>query len=152
MLVLVIYLAPDGNNKDYVRYMHKKATTWAASIWSWCMQQNESWKALNSTIPQTIKYPLSSITLNDKYCKHIMQPIVKFGLTKVGTSSTLHTAIIYGPCSLGSIGIFDPFVIQVTGRIGFLVKHYCNSNLSVPLLRANLSTLQLEAGRRGSIS
>ena len=28
MFMLVMYLAPDGNNKDQVKYMHGKATTW----------------------------------------------------------------------------------------------------------------------------
>ena len=32
MFMLGMYLVPDGNNKDQVKYMHKKATTWATSI------------------------------------------------------------------------------------------------------------------------
>ena len=66
MLLLVMYHAPDGNNKDQVKYMHKKATVWATSIREGDVQQNESWKAINSTILQTIKYPLSDMTLNKK--------------------------------------------------------------------------------------
>ena len=49
------------------------------------------------------------MTLNKKECKNIMQTIVKFGLAKAGISSTLHTAVRYGPRSLGDIEIFDPF-------------------------------------------
>ena len=59
MIMLVMYIAPDGNNKDQVKSMHKKETSWATFIKVGCVQQNESWKALNSTIPQTMKYPLS---------------------------------------------------------------------------------------------
>ena len=80
-----------------------------------------------------------------------MQSIVQFGLTKAGISSTLHTAVRYGNSSLGGIGLFDPFIIQGTGRITFLIKHYWKSNTSSPLLRDNLDTLQLEAGRGGFI-
>ena len=32
MFMLVMYLAPDGNNKDQVKYMHEKATAWEISI------------------------------------------------------------------------------------------------------------------------
>ena len=53
-----------------------------------------------------------------------MQPIVKFGLTKAGISSNLHTAVIYGPWSLRGIGNFDPFVIQGAGKTAFLIDHY----------------------------
>ena len=66
MFVLVMYLALYGNNKDQVKCMHKKATTWATSIIVGGVQQNESWKSLNSTIPQTMKYPLSAMTINKK--------------------------------------------------------------------------------------
>ena len=80
-----------------------------------------------------------------------MQHIVKFGLTKAGISSTLHTAVRYGPWSLGGVGLFDPFMIQGTDIIAFLIEHYWDSTPSSPLLWSNLSTLQLEAGRGGSI-
>ena len=91
------------------------------------------------------------MTLNEKEYKHIMKPIVKFGLTKAVISSTLHKAVRYGTRSLGGIGLFDPFFIQGAGQIYFLMEHYCKSTLYIPLLQANLSTLQLEAGRGGGI-
>ena len=91
------------------------------------------------------------MTLNEKECKQIIQLIVNFGLTQSGTSSTLHTAVGYGPRLLGGIRLFDPFAIQGTGRIAFLIEHYWKSTLSIPLLRSNLATLQLEAVRGGRI-
>ena len=80
-----------------------------------------------------------------------MKPIVKFGLTKSGISSTLHTSVRYGPLLLRGIRLFDPFLIQVTCIIAFLVEHYWNSTPFSPLLRANLATLKLEAGIGGHI-
>ena len=82
--MLVMYLAPDGNNKDQVNYIQKKATALETSTRSGGVQQNKAWKALNSTIPQTIKYPLSTMTLNEKECKHIMQPIINLDLLSLG--------------------------------------------------------------------
>ena len=67
-----------------------------------------------------MKYPLPALTLNEEECKHIMQPILKFGLTKPGISSNLHSAVRYGPRYLGSIGLFDPFFIQGAGRIAVI--------------------------------
>ena len=43
-------------------------------------------------------------------------------------------------------------MIQGTGRISFLIEHYWKSTPYRPLLQFNLFTLQLEAGRGGSIS
>ena len=80
-----------------------------------------------------------------------MQSIVKFRPNNAVISSTLHTAVRYGSRSLGGIGIFDPFEIQGTGRIAFLIKHYWNSNTYIPLLWSKLPTLKLEAGIVGHI-
>ena len=91
------------------------------------------------------------MTLNKEERKPTMQPIVKCGLTKAGIISTFHTAVRYGPRSLGSIGIFDPLVVQGSGQIAFLVEHFWKSTPYIPLLQANLSTLQLETGRGGPI-
>ena len=66
MYMLVMYLTPDGNNKDKVKYMHRKVTAWETSVIAGSVQKNKSWKALNSTIPQTMKYLLSTMTLNEK--------------------------------------------------------------------------------------
>ena len=144
MLILVMYLATDGNNKYQVKYMHKKAIPWETSVRLGGIQQNKAWKALNSTILHTMKYSLSAITLNEKECKHIMQHIINFWLTKDGISSSLHTVFRYGPRSLEGIVLFDPFVIQVTGWVALLIKNYWKSTPSSPFFWYNLSTLQLE--------
>ena len=80
-----------------------------------------------------------------------MQTIVNLGLTKAGISSNLYTAVRYGPRSLENIRLFDPLVIQVTGRISFLIKHYWKSTPYRPAIWSNLYNIQLEAGRGGSI-
>ena len=80
-----------------------------------------------------------------------MQTIVKFRLTKAGISSTIHTAVRYGPWYLGGILLYDPFMIQGTVPIAFLDKHFWKMAPSSPLLCANLSTLQFEARRGGWI-
>ena len=78
-----------------------------------------------------------------------MQHIVKCGITNAVISSTLHTAVRYGPRYLGGIRLFDIFVIQVEGLISFLIDHYWKSTSSSPLFWENISTLKPEAGRGG---
>ena len=64
--MLVMYVAPDGNNNDQVKYMQKNSTSWKTAIRAGGVQQNKAWKSLNSSIPQTTKYSLFSIKLNGK--------------------------------------------------------------------------------------
>ena len=75
-----------------------------------------------------------------------MQLIVNCGITKARISSTLHTAVRYRLLSLVGIGLFDPILIQSAGQIDFLIEHFWKPTPYSPLIRANLSTLQLEAG------
>ena len=44
MSVLQMYFVPDGNNKDQVKHIHKKATAWENSIRSGGVQYKKSWK------------------------------------------------------------------------------------------------------------
>ena len=108
IFMLGMFLAPYGSTKYQFKYMHKKATTWETSIVVEGVQQNEAWKSLNPTTPQTTKCPLSDMTINKKECKHIMKPIVKCGLTMAGISSTLHTAVRYVSRILGGIRLLTP--------------------------------------------
>ena len=98
---------------------------------------------------ESSKTPL--MTLNEKECKHIMRPILKFGLTKAGISSTLHIEFIHGPLSLEVIGLFDPFTTQGAFQIAFLIFFFWKPTTSSPLICVNLSTLQLEEGIGGRI-
>ena len=61
-----MYLAPDGNNKNQVKYMHKKETAWETSKRVGGVQQKEARKALNSTTPLTTKHPIYAMTVNEK--------------------------------------------------------------------------------------
>ena len=75
-----------------------------------------------------------------------MQPIIIYGLTKAGISSTLHMAVRYGPRYPCGIGIFDLVVIQGSVRTDFLIKCCWEPTPYSPFLHAKLFTIQLEAG------
>ena len=68
-------------NKDKVKEMHKKETTWSTSIRAGSVQQNKARKSLKYTMNETMKYFWPPMELNGKECKHIMQPIIKLGLS-----------------------------------------------------------------------
>ena len=63
-----------------------------------------------------MKYPLPAMTVNKKECKHTMQTIVKFGLTKTGISSTLHTAVSMGLDLLEELDIFTSSFFKVQDK------------------------------------
>ena len=92
-----MYSAPYGNNRDQVKYTRTKSLTWATSIWAGGIQNYEALHSLEYTIPQTLKYNLIETTLLRKECQETTAIIVEYSLPQDGLSSTIHTAVRYGP-------------------------------------------------------
>ena len=74
-----------------------KALTWATYILAGEIQKYEEWHSLKLNIPQTLKYNLTETTVLHKECQDITATIVKYSLPRSGLSSTIHTAVRYGP-------------------------------------------------------
>ena len=108
--MLGIYLSPDGNNREQVKYMRTKSLTWETSIRSGGIQKDKSRNSLKSNIPQPLKYILTGMTLTHKQFQVITATIVKYGVAQSGLSSTIHMAVRYGPSSLGGIELMDLFL------------------------------------------
>ena len=126
--------------------MRKEVLTWETSIQAVSIQKDELWHTLKSTFPQTLKYPLTAMTLTRAECQIITSPIVKYSLPQAILIITIHTAVIYVPLSLEVIVIMDLFLQKGVGQIIFLVEHTCTKKVSKTLLLSNLSSLQIEAG------
>lgn len=72
MNMLGVHLAPDGNTKQHVFYLRRKAENWAAAINSSYGNREEVWTALHRTIPFTIAYSLPASTLTKDDCRWII--------------------------------------------------------------------------------
>ena len=72
-----MYLATDGNNNDQFEYMQKNWQLLGKLPSEQGVFNKKTCKALNSTMPKTIKNRLPAMVTNENECKHIMRYIVK---------------------------------------------------------------------------
>jgi hypothetical protein len=144
--MLGVHIAPDGNNKDHVHSLRKKAEKWAALMSDCNANKDEVWTALHRTIPFSIGYSLPAVTLTPTDCQYIMAPVNKVGLSRSGIPSTIPSAIRNGPIQIGGLGILDPYIRMGTSQIETLIT---NTWLKTPtgiLLEIALDDIILEMG------
>ena len=80
MEMLGMYLDPDGENCDQVKYTRTNALTCENSIRFSGILKDESWHALKLTKPLTLKYHLTEMILSRKEYQVITAPILRYGL------------------------------------------------------------------------
>jgi hypothetical protein len=64
--------------------MIKTAKDWVAKLRAGNLSQTEVWVAVQSTIWQTLVYPLLALNLTRKECEAIMAPLLGFVLPALG--------------------------------------------------------------------
>ena len=66
---LGVYIAPDGSNREQLKYMEGKVESWTGKIKASCMSRYAAILALPTTIWDTLSYPLAAITLTKRECE-----------------------------------------------------------------------------------
>jgi hypothetical protein len=110
MNMLGVKLAPDGNHRDHVEMLRKKALQWANCVKQSRANHDEIWTALHRTIPFSICYCLPAVSLTQAECSYVMAPIMKVGLPLAGIVNTIPIAIRLGNSLMGGLGVIDPYV------------------------------------------
>ena len=123
MPMLGVYLAPDRNNKDQIKHLQKTTSRWASYIRTGHASTREAWVAINTTIMKTVQYCLPATTLTQKDCDFIMAPIFGKAFLKAGLPGNLPKAVWYGKIDSGGVGIQDPFLLQGSHHVSYLVNH-----------------------------
>jgi hypothetical protein len=75
--------------------MKKAAIKWADNLRTGSISKNEVWMALQSTILQTLAYPLSALRLTKKDCEEIMAPILQYCLPALGVCRNFPWKLVY---------------------------------------------------------
>ena len=148
---LGVVLAPDGNNKDAVAYLRKKAETWASYIQTGHINRTDAWQALDSTIIKTIQYPIPALCLTQKECNHIMDPIIKASLPKSSIARTYPHKVLYGPKEEGGLDQTNLYIKQGTTKIALLTEHLALQTMTGELLRCSIEAAKVEVGVGGNI-
>ena len=72
---LGVHLAPDGNNKDQIKYMTGKVLKWTKNIKAAFLSQFAAVLDIKTTIWATLRYLLAALTMTEAQCDKLVQPI-----------------------------------------------------------------------------
>ena len=143
---LGIQVRPDGSMADEVRYLRQKATSWAEMVRTKHISQHEAWYCLNSTIMNTISYPLTATSMTYAECDSIMKPILKTILPKAKIQRNLPRKLLYGPRKYQGLNLHHPYWTQLIKHLHCLMTHCARDSPTQDLLQENIELVQLHVG------
>lgn len=151
METLGVILAPDGNNRDAISHMRKKATKWAALIQTGHLQPTDVHLATESRIMKSLEYPLLALTLTEKECSHIMAPVLDACLSKSHVCRKYPRALTYGPVEEMGLGFHSLYTLQGVAQLSALIQYLPQtSEITGHLLRSNIEAAKIELGIGGN--
>ena len=148
---LGVFLAPDGNNEAAIEALLEKSNIWSELVHKGHLNANDVMRAMDSTITQSLKYPLPALTLTEDECKRIMAPVLKVALPRSHVCRTFPRAVVYGPKSLMGLGKTDLYVKQGTTQIGLLQQYLQTDTITGELLRSNIEAIKMHIGIRHNL-
>jgi hypothetical protein len=144
--MLGVHLAPDGNTKDHIAALRAKADAWAKNITSSRANSEEVWTALHRTIPFSMSYSFTVVTLTEEECQQIMAPIIMKGLPRAGVVSTIPKAFRMGPIAMGGLGLLDPYIHMGVSKIENFISNTWQRTPTGILQEIVLDDFALELG------
>ena len=107
---LGVYLTPDGNMKDELNRLTKKASKWVNSVKTRCLESEETLHCMNFTIMKSIEYSFLATTFEEKECKCLIKPIHNIVLTRAHICRKIPLAIRYSLKEVAGLGMRNIFI------------------------------------------
>ena len=144
---LGVLLAPDGNNTHAIEALTNKSEQWSEYVSTGHLTASEARLALDSTIMQTLAYPLQALTLSEKECNKIMKPILDAGLTKTHVCRNFPHSVVYGPKQEKGLGFMNLYIQQGLSHVN-IIQHYLadTDNITGSFIRNSIESLKTEIG------
>ena len=144
---LGVMLSPDGNNKQALEELQRKAQKWSDYVITGHLKANEARLALDSTIIRTLSYPLLALTLSESECNKIMKPILDASLAKTHVCRNFPHAVVYGPKSEKGLGFTNLYIQQGLSHINSIQQHAQDKDsITGSFIRNSIESLKIELG------
>ena len=143
---LGVFLAPDGNNEAAKASLLEKATLWSELVHKGHLTADDVMLAMDTTIIQSLQYPLPALTLTEKECTSIMAPVLEVALPYSRVCRTYPRKVVYGPKAMMGLGKTDLYIKQGVLQIGILQQYIHTDTITGELLRANIEMIKIHLG------
>ena len=142
----------DGNNKDEILHLRKKADAFAESMRTGYLSKNDAWFALTATIMKTMEHPMTATALSEAEWEHVMAPILRAGLPRSGIDRSFPRAVLFGPTILQGMGIMHPWHHQAITHLVTCLQQTVIGGVTGSLISASMEQLRLEVGLPGFLT
>jgi hypothetical protein len=146
---LGVMQAMDGNSKAEITHLCGKSDKFADDMRIGFRKKNDAWYALTATILKTMEYPMAATTMIEREWDHIMKPILKAGLSRLGIERSFPHAILYGPQSLQGFGILHPWYHQKIVHLLVCLKQTTIGGITGQQISACTEQMRLDSGLSG---
>ncbi len=149
--MLGVDLSPNGDNKMQIEILKKKMNTMAEKIRTANLNHNETWTALTTMAMKTLEYPLPASTFTEQELASIVWPLLKTYLPKSGINRHISRKVLFGPISVGGLGLKNPYLTQIINHAIDIVDHSWKKTITGQLIMMSLEHLRLEIGSNCNI-
>jgi len=116
-----VFISPDGNGKYQIHQYLQKVKEFCGKLRNSSLSQLAQWKAVESIVEPSIMYPL----VNTLYSSSDIQPIESINsqlqCSALGFNIHFPHALLYGPLSLGGLGLPSPTYKNTRHRINYFL-------------------------------
>jgi hypothetical protein len=127
------------------------ATQWKEHVRTGHLQRHEAWYALIATVMKTIEFPLIALTLTERQCIHIMDPILMSGLPACGICCYFPRDVIYAPTKFQGVGLKNIYITMGLKQIALVSSAGQSASITGRLICTSIEATKLELGLRSSV-
>jgi hypothetical protein len=143
---LGVRLAPDGNDRDELKYRQQQATKMQQKIAAAPLGREYIGIGFRAIWQAMIQYPLGATCFTDKQCSTIQAKYLPTFLSKMGINRATATAVRHGPTTMGGMNIFNLHTEQGIQKTKLVLAHLRKNDAVGRMLSTSLDHLQLQAG------
>ena len=143
---LGVRLAPAGGWKDEFQFRLQQSRDLARRLSSAQISKATARLAYRMLICPKLEYPLTVTQFSQDECARLSSPVVCTALSCMGFNQHMPRSIVFGPPSLGGIGMHDLYVEQGIKHLSSLLGHIRQGGTTGSLMLAQLQWCQIQAG------
>ena len=144
--VVGVWQAIDGNMKQQVAVMKKKATDLGEMIQKGYLPRNLVWQSFRTMIWPSLRYPLAATTITEEESTEITASLYKHFLPSAGTNRNFPKAVRHAPLDFFGLDLNRCIDYQGIEQIKKLLTHGAVDTPTGKLMRDSLELAQLEVG------
>ena len=139
-------IAPDGNWDDKFQHRLSQASTLATQLTGASILTGTANLAYRMMVCPKLEYPLGVTQFSPDQCAKIASKLLSVQLPRLGFNRHLPRAVVFGPISMGGLGLHDLYVEQGVRQISNLVGHLRQASETGRMMTIEHEWCQVQSG------